>query len=90
MTFELINGAKISVIGVVNVVYDVQPMLVVKNAVHPREVNTILHTYTHTGVAGSGELDLDRINERTNERTIDRSIGRSVRRKGNTPPYAFY
>lgn len=69
MTFELIDGAKIGVISVVNVVYDAQPMLIAKNAVHPREVNTIMHTCTHdTGVAG---LELGR---RTNERSIDRSI----------------
>jgi len=64
MTFKLINGSKISVIGVVN---DAQPMLIVKNAVHPREVNTIVNTCTHDTGVGS-ELG------RTNERTIDRSI----------------
>lgn len=38
MTFEVINGVKISVIGVINVLYDAQAMLVTKNVIHPREV----------------------------------------------------
>jgi len=68
MTFKLINGSKISVIGVVN---DAQPMLIIKNAVHPREVNTIVSTCTHDTDVGS---ELSRTNERTNDRSIDRSI----------------
>jgi len=76
MTFKLINGSKISVIGVVN---DAQPMLIVKNAVHPREINTIVNTCTHDTGVGS-----DSWAERTNERSIDRSVDRSVE-KGIRP-----
>lgn len=69
MTFELIDGAKISVIDA-NVVYDAQPMLVTKNAVHPREVNTIVHA--RHGCRGI------RVRFGSNERTNDRSIDRSI------------
>jgi len=78
MTFKLINGSKISVIGVVN---DAQPMLIVKNAVHPREVNTrswIRARTTRCRGIRAGP------NERTNERSIDRSVDRSVE-KGIRP-----